>query len=104
MAPTKHTHTHRYLEQDVTETIRFVFDKLGGSDQQLLQEVFSGQLHEMTQCKECGNVKFGRKPLHFTKPCSTSAYSQGSQRDRLHAHNSKALRGANLRSWMLNAL
>ena len=70
MALTKHQHTDIWdilqafpaeyrsgEQQDVTETIRFVFDKLGGSDQQLLKEVFAGQLHEMTQCKECGNVK-----------------------------------------------
>eukprot|EP00438_Fugacium_kawagutii_P015303 Skav221892 [mRNA] locus=scaffold1395:645809:648640:+ [translate_table: standard] len=44
-------------QEDVTETIRFVFDKLGGSEQLLLNEVFSGQLRENTQCSECGNVK-----------------------------------------------
>eukprot|EP00438_Fugacium_kawagutii_P015774 Skav224437 [mRNA] locus=scaffold3233:142580:143421:+ [translate_table: standard] len=44
-------------QEDVTETIRFVFDKLGGGDQLLLHEVFSGQLRENTQCSECGNVK-----------------------------------------------
>eukprot|EP00438_Fugacium_kawagutii_P025822 Skav200500 [mRNA] locus=scaffold450:321056:323736:- [translate_table: standard] len=70
MALTKHKHVdiwdilqgfpaqYRSGEQeDVTETIRFVFDKLGGSDQLLLHEVFSGQLRENTQCSECGNVK-----------------------------------------------
>ena len=35
-------------QQDVTETMRFVFAKLGGSDQQLLKEVFAGQPHETT--------------------------------------------------------
>ena len=70
MALTKHQHTdicdilqafpEEYRsgeQQDVTETMRFVFDKLGGSDQQLLKEVFAGQLHEKTQCKECRDVK-----------------------------------------------
>ena len=70
MALTKHQHTDIWdilqafpaeyrsgEQQDVTEAMRFVFEKLGGSDQQLLKEVFGGQLHEMTQCKECGNVK-----------------------------------------------
>ena len=33
-------------QQDVTETIRFVFDKLGGGDEALLREVFAGQLQE----------------------------------------------------------
>ena len=44
-------------QQDVTETIRFVFDKLGGSEQSLLKEIFAGQLQEKIQCKECGNVR-----------------------------------------------
>eukprot|EP00913_Durusdinium_trenchii_P029546 g27696.t1 len=48
---------YREEQQDVTETIRFVFDKLGGSDQLLLKEVFAGQLQEKIQCKVCGNVK-----------------------------------------------
>ena len=70
MALTKHQHTDLWdilqefprhyrsgEQQDVTETIRFVFDKLGGSDQELLKKVFAGQLHEMTQCKRCGNIR-----------------------------------------------
>ena len=70
MALTKHKHTDIWdilqafpadyrsgEQQDVTETIRFVFDKLGGSDQLLLKEVFAGQLQEKIQCKVCGNVK-----------------------------------------------
>ena len=44
-------------QQDVTETIRFVFDKLGGSDQALLREVFAGELQEKIQCRECGEIK-----------------------------------------------
>ena len=44
-------------QQDVTETIRFAFDKLGGSDQALLREVFAGQLQEKIQCRECGKIK-----------------------------------------------
>ena len=70
MALTKHQHTDIWdilqafpaeyrsgKQQDVTEAMRFIFDKLGGSDQQLLKEVFAGQLYEMTQCKECGTVR-----------------------------------------------
>ena len=70
MALTRHQHTDLWdilqefpenyrsgEHQDVTETIRFVFDKLGGSDQELLKEVFGGRLREMTQCKGCGSVR-----------------------------------------------
>eukprot|EP00438_Fugacium_kawagutii_P026028 Skav202335 [mRNA] locus=scaffold781:75324:76640:+ [translate_table: standard] len=48
-------------QEDITETIRFVFDKLGDGDQLLLNEVFSGQLRENIQCSQCGNVKFGEE-------------------------------------------
>ena len=44
-------------QQDMTETIRFAFDKLSGSDQALLREVFAGQLQEKIQCRECGKIK-----------------------------------------------
>ena len=70
VALTKHQHTDIWdilqafpadyrsgEQQDVTETIRFVFDKLGGSDQALLREVFAGQLQEKIQCRECGKIK-----------------------------------------------
>merc|ERR1712190_660083 len=35
-------------QQDVTETIRFVFDMLGGYEQPLIREVFAGELSEKT--------------------------------------------------------
>ena len=44
-------------QQDVTETMRFVFDKLGGCEQSLLKEIFGGQLQEKIRCKECGKVR-----------------------------------------------
>jgi len=44
-------------QQDVTETIRFVFDKLGGFEQPLIREVFAGELAEKLQCQVCGNIK-----------------------------------------------
>ena len=34
-----------------------LLNTLGGSDQRLLKEVFAGQPHDMTQCKECGSVE-----------------------------------------------
>eukprot|EP00435_Cladocopium_sp_Y103_P056810 s1828_g19.t1 len=40
-------------QQDVTETIRFVFDKLGRSDEALLREVFTGE----NQCQQCGEIE-----------------------------------------------
>ena len=70
MALTKHEHTdireilqafppdyRSGVQQDVTETLRFVFDKLGGDDQALLREVFAGQLQEKIQCRKCGKIK-----------------------------------------------
>lgn len=44
-------------QQDVTETVRFIFDKLGGFEQPLIRDVFAGELSEKTQCQVCGNVK-----------------------------------------------
>jgi len=44
-------------QQDVTETIRFVFDKLGGFEQRLIRDVFAGELSEKLQCQVCGTVK-----------------------------------------------
>lgn len=44
-------------QQDVTETIRFVFDKLGGFEQPLIREVFAGELSEKLQCQVCGTIK-----------------------------------------------
>mmetsp|Transcript_117375 Transcript_117375/g.318636 ORF Transcript_117375/g.318636 Transcript_117375/m.318636 type:complete len:322 (+) Transcript_117375:1-966(+) len=70
MALTKHKHTDIWEllqafpdiyrsgeQQDVTETIRFVFDQLGGFEQALIREVFAGELAEKTQCQVCGHVK-----------------------------------------------
>lgn len=51
-------------QQDVTETIRFVFEKLGSFEQPLIREVFAGQLVENLQCKVCGHIK--AKPETFT--------------------------------------
>jgi len=44
-------------QQDVTETVRFVFDKLGSFEQLLIREVFAGELSEKMQCQVCGTVK-----------------------------------------------
>jgi len=44
-------------QQDVTETIRFTFDMLGGFEQPLIREVFAGELSEKTVCHNCGMVK-----------------------------------------------
>lgn len=51
-------------QQDVTETIRFIFDKLGSFQQPLIREVFAGELSELTQCQVCMNVK--AKPETFS--------------------------------------
>jgi len=70
MALTRHKHTdiwdllqsfpeqyRKGEQQDVTETIRFVFDKLGSFDQPLVREVFAGELSEKTICQVCGTVR-----------------------------------------------
>lgn len=44
-------------QQDVTETIRFVFAMLGGYEQPLIREVFAGELSEKTMCQVCGSTK-----------------------------------------------
>eukprot|EP00929_Paragymnodinium_shiwhaense_P081519 TRINITY_DN42683_c0_g1_i1.p1 TRINITY_DN42683_c0_g1~~TRINITY_DN42683_c0_g1_i1.p1 ORF type:complete len:1169 (-),score=244.46 TRINITY_DN42683_c0_g1_i1:112-3618(-) len=44
-------------QQDVTETIRYIFDKLGGYDQALVRDVFAGELTEKFACQVCGKVK-----------------------------------------------
>lgn len=44
-------------QQDVTETIRYIFDKLGGYDQALVRDVFAGELSEKFACQVCGKVK-----------------------------------------------
>lgn len=51
-------------QQDVTETVRYVFDKLGSFEQPLIREVFAGELSEKVQCQVCGSVK--DKPETFT--------------------------------------
>ncbi|CAE8691668.1 unnamed protein product, partial [Polarella glacialis] len=70
MSLTKHKHTDIWEmlqsfppvyrsgeQQDVTETIRFIFDKLGSFDQPLIREVFGGELAEKVKCRVCGTVK-----------------------------------------------
>jgi len=77
MALTRHSHTDIWEllqvfpdvyrsgeQQDVTETIRFVFDKLGSFEQPLVREVFAGELSELVQCQVCGTIR--RKPETFS--------------------------------------
>merc|ERR1712110_1152847 len=40
-------------QQDVTECIRWVFDKLGSFEQPLIRDSFAGSLNENTQCQVC---------------------------------------------------
>jgi len=44
-------------QQDVTETVRFVFDKLGGYEQPLIRDVFAGELSVKVMCQVCGAVR-----------------------------------------------
>ena len=94
MALTKHKHTDIWdilqafpadyrsgEQQDVTETLRFVFDKLGGADQALLKEVFAGELEEKIQCRDCGNIKVRKEtftdlvvPVPTAKEAQESGY------------------------------
>jgi len=45
------------VQQDVTETIRFLLDKFGGQDQSLVRKNFSGEMVDHIQCQQCGNVR-----------------------------------------------
>jgi len=51
-------------QQDVTEALNFVLDKLGGHEQSLVNDTFGGSLSEMTQCLVCSSVK--RRSESFT--------------------------------------
>ena len=54
-------------QQDVTESGRWIFDKLGGTDQSLVQSVFGGELVHKTKCLNCNTVT-ERKEV-FTDLC-----------------------------------
>lgn len=51
-------------QQDVTECIRFIFDKLGSFEQPLIREVFAGELSEKLRCQVCATIK--TRPETFT--------------------------------------
>lgn len=51
-------------QQDVTETLRYVFDKLGGHDQVLIRRLFTIELKENVQCGNCG-YRRGKQELLF---------------------------------------
>lgn len=50
-------HYRNGKEQDVTEAMRDVFDKLGSYHDTLIRDVFSGTLSWKTMCQQCGSVK-----------------------------------------------
>ena len=54
-------------QQDVTESGRWIFDKLGGNEQSLVQSIFGGELVHKTKCSNCQNVT-ERKEV-FTDLC-----------------------------------
>ena len=54
-------------QQDVTESGRWMFDKLGGTEQPLVQSVFGGELVHKTKCLNCQTVT-ERKEV-FTDLC-----------------------------------
>jgi len=44
-------------QQDVTETLRFLFDKFGNMEQPLIREVFTGEMKEHLQCQVCKTTR-----------------------------------------------
>ena len=54
-------------QQDVTESGRWLFDKMGGTDQSLVKSVFGGEMIHKTKCLGCNNVT-ERKEV-FTDLC-----------------------------------
>jgi len=54
-------------QQDVTESGRWIFDKIGGTDQQLVKSIFGGEMIHKTQCLNCKRIT-ERKEL-FTDLC-----------------------------------
>ena len=54
-------------QQDTTESARWIFDKIGGTDQSLVKSVFGGEMIHKTQCHGCKNVT-ERKEV-FTDLC-----------------------------------
>eukprot|EP00397_Hematodinium_sp_SG-2012_P009001 GEMP01009073.1.p1 GENE.GEMP01009073.1~~GEMP01009073.1.p1 ORF type:complete len:780 (+),score=171.97 GEMP01009073.1:281-2620(+) len=44
-------------QQDVTETMRYIFDKLGGHDQFLIRSTFTIVMKEHLQCQQCGTKR-----------------------------------------------
>lgn len=50
-------------QQDSTEFVRYMFDMLGGEQQALIRNSFSGELSEVMRCTECGHET--RKPETF---------------------------------------
>ena len=54
-------------QQDVTESGRWMFDKIGGSDQQLVKSIFGGEMIHKTQCLNCQRIS-ERKEV-FTDLC-----------------------------------
>ena len=54
-------------QQDVTESGRWIFDKIGGTDQSLVKSIFGGEMIHKTQCMGCKNIT-QRKEV-FTDLC-----------------------------------
>ena len=54
-------------QQDTTESARWIFDKIGGTEQPLVKSVFGGEMIHKTQCHGCRNIT-ERKEV-FTDLC-----------------------------------
>ena len=54
-------------QQDVTESGRWIFDKIGGTDQVLVKSIFGGEMIHKTQCMNCKRIT-ERKEV-FTDLC-----------------------------------
>eukprot|EP00366_Plasmodium_knowlesi_P000266 XP_002257763.1 ubiquitin carboxyl-terminal hydrolase, putative [Plasmodium knowlesi strain H] len=84
-------------QQDVTELLRYIFDKLGGSSREFLRLIFSGVLVQKVQCQKCFFVSKKEEVIHdlsFPIPVRASEklsiqkyFDSFVQKEKIHGSN-----------------
>ncbi|ANQ06044.1 Uncharacterized protein PCOAH_00003030 [Plasmodium coatneyi] len=84
-------------QQDVTELLRYIFDKLGGSSKEFLRLIFSGVLVQKVQCQKCFFVSKKEEVIHdlsFPVPVRASErlsiqkyFDSFVQKEKIHGSN-----------------
>ncbi|KNA02041.1 ubiquitin carboxyl-terminal hydrolase [Plasmodium vivax North Korean] len=84
-------------QQDVTELLRYIFDKLGGSSREFLRLIFSGVLVQKVQCQKCFFVSKKEEVIHdlsFPVPVKASErlsiqkfFDTFVQKEKIHGSN-----------------